>query len=315
MRRTSVWLILIALGTICGWQLWQADPVLRAQRAGVEGARQRGVATKVEPLFSGTASIAADKPIGPQSAKVSASDVQALVSSFKESSDCLLYHSARQELEYFLSDERLDDLSGRSLEALEGIDATSRKYISILRQTEASCADSDQAALALVYADAVLKAALLGDADAQSCFVIGGSPPLPKGAAAGESWEDLYLRHAPAFTEHALQRADPYVAARALYRHIASPSLHPSKMDELKLADPYLTYRAARLASLRALPAQRTRLEEGLVVLKGLNLFGPELIERADDWASAAYTRDYAGQLPIDLDSHAPCYSSPDLAP
>lgn len=315
MRKASAWLILIALGIVFAWQLWGGDLGSRTRHAEGEGSRQGGVAAGKELLSDDTVRVVPGEAAEPQGARVNASDANALAGSFKQSNDCLLYHSARRELEYFLGDERLDDLSGRSLETLEGIDATSRKYISILWQTEASCAGSDQTAMALAYADAVLKAALSGNPDAQSCFVIGAPPPLPKGAASGESWQDRYLRYAPVFTEHALQRVDPYVAARALYQHIASPSLHPSKMDELKPADPYLTYRAARLASLRALPAQRARLEGSLAAFKELNLLGPKLIEQADAWASAAYTRDYAEQPPLDLDSHAPCYSSPGLAP
>ena len=249
---------------------------------------------------------------------MNANDVESLTRSFKEANDCLLYHAARHELNAILNDERLDDLSKETLATLENVDATSSRYLWIARKTEPFCIGSNQDALAQVYIDALFKAAVLGNPDAESCFVISSVSPS-RAISASAAWMDMlldrYLKYAPIFTQNALERGDPYVARRALYRYIESPGVHPSRMDALKKADPYLTWQAARLASLRALPEQRRQLEEDLALFKRQNLLKLSDIERADKWARETYEREYAGQPLINLDSHAPCYSSPDLAP
>jgi hypothetical protein len=125
-----------------------------------------------------------------------------------------------------------------------------------------------------------------------------------------------YLKYAPIFMQSALERGDPYVADWALYQYIASPPVdRPSTLQEIPKADPYLTWQAARLASLRALPDQRKRLEDWLAQLKEQNLLQPDDINRADAWARETYEQDFAGQPPLNLDSATSCYSSPDLAP
>ena len=235
---------------------------------------------------------------------------------FKEASDCLLYHSALHELSAFRDDDRLDDLSSATLATLQGIDATSNRYLSIVRETERRCAGSDREALARVYEDAILRAALLGDPDAQSCFVIG--PLSPVRINSDESlayFEKRYVKHAPEFTRRALERGDPRVAANALQRYVASPSLHHTLLDDTPKADPFLTWRMARLASLRALPEQRALLEERLNMFEALGLLQPDEISQADEWARASYEREFADQPQVDLSSQEPCYSSPDLAP
>lgn len=44
---------------------------------------------------------------------------------FKEAKQCLLYHTALNEIISDLNDNRLDDLSNETLESLKHIDATS----------------------------------------------------------------------------------------------------------------------------------------------------------------------------------------------
>lgn len=235
---------------------------------------------------------------------------------FKEASDCLLYHTALDELALLRDDDRLGDLSNETLATLEDMDATSSQYLSIVRETESRCVGSDREALARVYGDAILRAALLGDPDAQSCFVIGSVSPLkitsPESLA---HFEDRYLKHAPAFTESALERGDPRVAANALYRYVASPVFHHSRLDGMPKADPYLTWRTARLASLRALPKQHAHLEKRLKMFEEMDLLQPDEISQGDEWARATYEREFADQPQVDLNSLEPCYSSPDMAP
>lgn len=236
---------------------------------------------------------------------------------FKDSRNCLLYYIALDQIASESNDERLNDLSNRTLESLEHIDATSSRYLSIVRQTEDLCAGSNREAVTQIYSDAILKAALLGDPDAESCFVI-SDPHIPgteNSAQLTEFLEDRYIKYAPIFTAKALQRADPYVAQDALYRYVASPSRHPSKLDDLPRADPYLTWQTARLASLRAMPEQRTVIENWLAKLEQQGALQPDAIKRANDWAKTTYARDFSNQPQINLDSQAPCYSSLNLIP
>ena len=313
MKKTLVFLTLIGIVVISVWQLRQreASPALLLPEAGATIATQEQQAVHVTAATTDSSEWARRHAI-----RKSAADVESVTRAFKEASDCLLYHVARHELRIFSTDERLADLSNEMLATLESIDAASSRYLSIARQTEAFCIGSDREVLARVYSDAILEAALLGNPDAESCFVISSISPLETIAPA--SWEVLenrYLKYAPIFTQNALERGDPYVARMALYRHVASLGVHPSRLDDLQKPDPYLTWKMARLASLRALPEQRMILEDWLVRFEEQNLLKSDDIRRADAWARAAYERQFAGQPPIDLNSQVPCYSSPDLAP
>lgn len=314
IEKALVLLSLIGMTAIGSWS-WsrhQTDPAQMPPQVDTVGTQ--------EPLHENfassitTASNASERARAPATRK-NANDVESVTRTFKEASDCLLYHGARRELHGILNDERLDDLSRETLATLQNLDATSSRYLSIVRKTEASCIGSDRDALAQVYTDAILKAALLGNPDAEVCFVISPSQLRNTSAEVSETLEDRYLKYAPVFTQNALERGDPYIAARALYRYVAaSPSRHPTRVDAMRKADPLLTWRAARLASLRALPEQRARLEKILEHLKEQNMLPPDEMQRADAWAKATYDRDFNGQPPINLDAHTPCYSSPDLA-
>lgn len=251
-------------------------------------------------------------------AREDADDVESVTRSFKEASDCLRYHAARRELNAVLNDERLGDLSSETLATLERLDATSSRQLAVVRQMEALCYGSNEDALALAYLESILKAALSGDADAESCFVISNVSPSRKVSASAEWMNSLmerYVKYAPTFTANALERGDPYVAANALYRYVASPMFHPTVLDTMPKADPHLTRQMARLAALRALPEQRARLEYGLAEFDKLDILAADEIARADDRARTAYEREFSEQPPVDLDSQAPCYSSPELAP
>lgn len=316
-RKAFVLLAVLSLGVIGVWFLWHWYPAASQLRdAGVAFSRQNGMAAIAASIpsaaSSGTPVVQRARPHDLGNA---AGQLQAVVRRFKESSDCLLYHTARNEIEYLLSDERLGDLAERTHQTLEYTDTQTERYLRILRRTEASCSSTDQIALAHAYADAVLEAALLGDPDAQSCFVLAGTGWRPEiDPAAAKIWFDRYLRYAPDFMEISLERGDPYVATRTLYRSTSSPSLSPSEMDAMKLPDALLIYRAAKLASLRALPEQRARMERRLAVLKERSHLQSDAITVADEWAGATYAREFAGQQPINPESYAPCYSSPHLA-
>lgn len=311
ITKTFLLLTIIGIATVGTWQWLQHEtsPALLTPEVGII-AFQEQHAPHVSAVIADSSEWARR-----QAARKNAHNVGSVARAFKDASDCLLYHSARHELKAFLNDERLDDISNETLATLENIDATSKMYLSIVRKTEAFCIGSDRDSLAQVYADAILTAALLGDADAESCFVIGSISPLEITSATSlEFFENRYLKYAPTFIQNALERSDPYVAGNALYRYIASDGVHPSRLDDLPKADPYLTWRAARLASLRVLPEQRTRLEGDLARLEKQNILQLDDIKRADAWARAAYEREFAGQAPIDLDAQAPCYSSPYFA-
>lgn len=248
-----------------------------------------------------------------------AEDLESVTNTFKEASDCLLYYSSLREIDSQLHDARLDDLSHETLATLESIDATFSKYSQIARQTEALCKGSDREHVAQAYTDAMLKAALLGSFDAQSCYVMVGYRDRTTEGSNSPALRKLlkkrYEQHAPVFTRVALERGDPYVAQHALYRYIAFSSGHTSVQDDVAKPDPYLTWQAARLASLRGTLEQRKRLEAGLENFEKLQLLEPSEIQRADASAIDTYKREFKSQPPINLDSEAPCYSSPELAP
>lgn len=319
VKKVLVLLVIIGAGVVGAWQ-WRVesdlDPHFPEDEIGAIEVRHQADAEAIELGYK-AAKFDSDL-IGRPVLQEKADDIESAVRLFRKSSNCLLYHAARRGLDTILNDKRLDDLSDETLATLESLDARSMRYLEIVRQTEAHCVDSNPDALARVYIDSILKAALSGDADAESCFVIGNVSPTKEVSASAE-WMALltgrYLKYAPIFTTKALERADPYVAANALYRYIEVSVIHPSAMDNMEKADPHLVWRMARLASLRALPEQRARLEYGLNEFEKLDLLSLEDINRADDWAVETYQREFADQAPIDLDSQAPCHPSLDLAP
>lgn len=245
-----------------------------------------------------------------------ARDLSSVSKAFQESRRCVLYHAALREIGSELNDERIDDLSGETLATLESMDSTSRWYLAILNQTKSLCAGSNERETANVYSDILLKAALMGDEGAETCFVLMGEQIVSESERTAESLaarQGRYMEYAPPLTQKALERADPYVAAQALYRYIASPPVHPSRLDELPKANPYLTWQGARLASLIATPQQRERLEGDLEAFRKQEHLPADAITKADESAKAIYQRDYADKPVIDLDAPAPCYSGLNL--
>lgn len=243
-------------------------------------------------------------------------DLGSIVARFKGANDCLLYHGAKREVDSILSDEQWNDLSNRTPETLENMDSSSRRSVSVVQQLRALCNDSDERQLILVAREAVFAAALKGSHDAEACFVLFGPAPWQgPGYPVVEPMMDRYLKYAPDFTTKALENGDPIVATRALHRYLSTPPSHPSETDDLPKADPVLIWRAARLASLRAQPQQRTLVERDLTEFAKQKLLSTSDITRADNWAKEAFDRHFSDQAPIDLDFPTQCYSSPSLAP
>ncbi len=244
-------------------------------------------------------------------------DLDSVVRSFKEANDCLAYHVSLREVDSILHDKEWDDLSRETQATLENMDASSARNVSVVRRLEKFCKGSDQRQLAEAFSSAIFNAALQGSPDAEACFVLVGPSPwqVPESGPSGKLEMDRYLKYAPAFSQRALERGDPRVAVTALYRYVASTPVHPSAIDDLPKSDPSLTWRVARLASLRALPEQRERIEFYLSEFGKKEVVSPSEITKADAWAAETYQREFSGQPSIDVDSPVQCYSSPDLAP
>ncbi|WP_132864817.1 hypothetical protein [Stenotrophomonas sp. ATCM1_4] len=249
-----------------------------------------------------------------------AGDTDLLVSAIKDANDCLLYHVKRRELGYMVEDERWADLSSKTPETLRNMDASSAESLLVVQRLEGSCQDSDEAQLIALVNSAVFDAALKGNAEAESCFVLFGPAPGhgPGNPPSGESAEVLlerYVKYAPEFGARALERGDPRVGVKALLAYTLPPPRHYSAVDELPKADPILTWRAARLASLRALPMQREMIDEALSKFAKMDVISPSEIEKGDAWAKEAFEREFKGQSPINVESPTDCYATPELVP
>ncbi len=244
-------------------------------------------------------------------------DLDSVVLAFKQATDCLAYHDAVSKIQSMAKDNGLDDLSEETLSTLRNMDASSARHALLVQRLDGFCKGSDKNQLVQAFSSAVLDAALKGSPDAQTCFILMG-PSAWQGSGSIPNADTIFRRHiqyTPEFTQKALERADPRVAVRSLYRYVASPQGHASWTDGLPKPDPALTWRAARLASLRAGPEQRADIEQELTVLGEMGVLSAEVIAEADDWAKRTFNAQFVGQAPINLDSPVPCYSSPDLAP
>ena len=265
-KRVLALLAIVAIVGVVFWR-WGRDESSRSHDSGVTTPLRQLATTDKSDSSEWARRVAARR---------GANDLESVTRTFKEANDCLLYHGVLHELDVVLNDERLGDLSEETAKTLSDLDATSSKQVEIARQTETLCMGSNQEAAARVYADALLNAALLGSPDAESCFVMAGHhPPTEEGrrsTAVQRFFKERYMKYAPGFMRNALERGDPYAANLALYRYVASPSGHSSAQDSLPKTDPYLTWRAARLASLRSTPEQRARLEGYLAMFEKQHL-------------------------------------------
>lgn len=240
-------------------------------------------------------------------------DLGAMIETFEESLECRRYHSAIEALRAVLEHPRHQDLTKESVKKLEDLDIRLARIQETADRAEALCAGSDWESVEHAYHDAKLNAALLGDPMARACFVTGGPQ--------AQIWEAMeyqvflgqrYAQYTPALMQVALELADPYVAWSALYRFTASPPVDAPPLggppSTMPLPDAYLTWRVARLTSLRATPQLRSDYENSLAMMAEQGAIDASDIARADAWAQATYEQEFAGQPPIDFSSPGPCW-------
>lgn len=308
--------LLVVIGGGCGWLLWHKDLA--------SGEPPQVMANGNDIAANGTAVEMVDpKPVDSSewartwAAARGNKDLGSIVRTFQQATDCLAFHDAVGEVNSMLKDESLGDLSKETLATLQRMDASSARNVSLIQRLDGLCKGSDKNQLVHAFSDAVFEAAMKGSTEAQTCFLLMGPSPWQgsRQIAAGEFEVRRYTTYAPGFTQKALERADPRIGVKALASYVESSQGHTSLSDGLPQPDPALTWRAARLASLRALPEQRSIIEYRLTVFRDAGGLSSLAVKQADDWAKEAFDREYAGQSPIDVDSPVECYSSPDLAP
>jgi hypothetical protein len=165
MKKLLVLFTVVGIAAIVGWQWWRHE-VSPAPLPPVTDVVVPQKTPQGQPAPHVITTVDTSEWARRYAARKKAVDVESVTRTFKEASDCLLYHAARHELNNFVTDERLDDLSKETLAALKDLDATTSRTLWIARQTEALCIGSNPDALAQVYMDALLTAALMGNPDA-----------------------------------------------------------------------------------------------------------------------------------------------------
>lgn len=234
------------------------------------------------------------------------SDLEAWIETFEEALQCLLYHEALEAFSLEQKTPNFQNLDEIGLKFLQDLDQFYMRMQSNMDRTKDLCAGSDASSVFLRYHEAWLIAALSGDPVAQRCFINAGfnsryrEDPSYKGLLALQ-----YRQYAPNLVQAGLERADPYIAWLAMYRFIALPNDQPN--DDVPLPDPYLTWRATRLVSLRSTPEVQASYDSALALMEESGLISAHDIERADAWAANTYARDYFGQPPIDLQMDEIC--------
>lgn len=243
-------------------------------------------------------------------------DARSLETLFKRANDCLLYARAKDRVDELLVDERWKNLSDISPERLQRLDTSSAKAIRVVQELGDYCRGSDPAQLAQASSDALFAAAMQGSAVAENCFFSMGPSAwgVPRTALEKQAEMERYLKYAPDFRQRSLERGDTLLVNRTLFEYTGT-AMDASPMATLRKADPTLAWRSARLASLRALPDQRTSIEAQLERFRTLGLLSPPQIAAADSWAKDAYQRDYSGKPAQDIDSDAQCFASHELVP
>lgn len=310
--------LIIVVGGVCALLWWRKDKGLASSEPPQVMANGNDLAA------NGTAvDLVGSKPADSSEwARVRAEtrgnkDLDSIVRAFKLATDCLAFHDAVDEVNSLLKDESLGDLSTETLATLQRMDASSSRNVSLVQRLDGLCKGSDKNQLVHAFSDAVFEAAMKGNAEAQTCFLLMGPSPWQgsRSIPAEESEVGRYTTYAPGFTQKALERADPRIGVKVLASYVESSQGHASLNDRSPQPDPALTWRAARLASLRALPEQRSIIAYRLAAFRDAGGLSSLAVKQADDWAKEVFDREYAGQSPIDVDSPVECYSSPDLAP
>ena len=239
-------------------------------------------------------------------------DLDAVIETFQESMQCHHYHDALELLQASINDPRKKDLTTLSLRDLTEMDDTLTLEQAVIDRAGALCEGSDRAAVERAYHLAMLDAALRGDPDAQTCFLRDGSDTRNW---SPQEYQQLigprYAEYRRSFTEAGLERADPYIGYWELYRYLRAtgPDPLPSNPSE-PLPDIVRIWEVARLASLRAPPELRLKVELRLSYAAERALISPEDIAAADVWAQATWEKEFSDEPPFDFGRYGAC--SPD---
>jgi hypothetical protein len=235
-------------------------------------------------------------------------DLDAVIETFQESMQCQHYYAALEMLQAVIADPRKEDLSTLSLNELAEMDDTATLEQAVIDRTRALCEGSDRAAVERAYHLAMLDAALRGDPDAQTCFLRDGGSTPNWNAQEYQLMGTRYAEVRRSFTEAGLGRTDPYVGYRELSRYLRATGPDPLPPSPLEpLPDIVRLWEVARLASLRAPPELRLRVENMLGSVAERELISPEDIARADAWAQATWKKEFADQPPFDFGRYGAC--------
>ncbi|MEZ5464007.1 MAG: hypothetical protein R3F22_02020 [Lysobacteraceae bacterium] len=260
---------------------------------------------------------------GPFDDSVWASNVQALaqvaergdlavsIRLFKESAECRHYHAALQGAVARLGDSRLLEADWATAADFEQAADELDEMQGILETASALCAGSDADHVDAAFQDYLLLAAQQGHVEAQSCYLVGLHFLGPMDADREQARIDQYLQQAPVFSSNALAHANWSAVRQLAYRLIAAPPEPTTRMDQMPLPDPFLTWRAVRLNYYRARPEEQAYVSDLLDRIA--NRYGLSELDRqvADQWAQARFDQRYAGQPPLeDMENTPGC---PDL--
>lgn len=316
MRRSTqivISIAVLAFISAIAWLWLQQRPKTLGTIDSARASQQTSTAPEASHVPSDTRMSGWEQTVASARGKQDASTLEDL---FERAHDCLLYARAKDRVDELLVDERWRDLSDITPERLQALDRSSAKAVRVVQELGDYCHGSDPAQLARASSDALFAAALQGSAVAESCYFSMGPSAwgVPRTPQEKQAELERYLRFAPDFRQRSLERRDTLLVTRSLFEYTGTP-MDASPLSALRKADPYLLWRSARLASLRALPEQRVSVEAQLERLGNMGLLSPQQIAVADRWATDIYQREYSREAPVDIDSDAKCFASHDLVP
>ena len=278
-------------------------------------SRESGLVERAEPVTPSR-----DQASPPSDDSIWASNVQALAQAaergdlaasiqlYKESSECRHYHAALQGAAARLGDSRLLEADWATAADFEQAADELDDMQAILETASALCAGSDAVHVDAAFQKYLLLAAQQGHVEAQSCYLVGLHFLDPMDAEREQARIDEYLREAPVFSSNALARADWPSVQLLAYRLISAPPEPTTRMDQMPLPDPYLTWRAVRLNYYRASPDQQayvTDLLDRIAARYGLSELDQQV---GDQWAQARYDERYAGRPNLlDMENTSAC--------
>ena len=224
-------------------------------------------------------------------------DPAAAIQLFEESHACWLYHEVLElAVPAMLADDRVFQSASSDAEDFDREEAELHRLQRIIEAAAPLCAGSDARNVAILFQKSLFRAAALVHLPAQSCYLSG--PKVPRWASAeySDALVDEYLAYAPIFAENVLHQGEWSATQHLVYRLVASdPFSAPSRLDQLPLPDPYLTWRAARLAYYRTKPEQLPFITQMLDVIADRYQLSDADQQRADQWAQHMYDTQYSG--------------------